>query len=106
MVLRRPCGANSLIRFTALGTSAPSARPVTRRQAPNSIGVWAWPVMNAARLAINVVTIISLRRPKRSANGASKVPPKSMPNNAQLPRVPASMAVSCHSCIRRGTTEP
>ena len=106
MVLRRPSGANSLIRLIALGTNAPKARPVTRRQAPSSKGVVACPVRKAARLASKVVRMISLRRPKRSAKGAIKVPPNSMPNNAQLPRVPASIADNCQSCINCGTTEP
>ncbi|SST07022.1 Uncharacterised protein [Acinetobacter baumannii] len=104
--LRRPAGANSLIRLIALGTSAPSARPVKKRPAPSSSGSRACPVRKAARLASRVVAITRRRRPKRSASGASRVPPKSMPNSAQLPRVPACTGLSCHSCIRRGTTEP
>lgn len=101
-----PGGANSAAIAPVVPASAPTPRPVMKRQTPKAASVsviadTAMPIENQA-----MAPIMTLRRPIRSPRVPATRAPSIMPIIAYEPSMPASFGVSAWSPIHLAESGP
>jgi hypothetical protein len=101
---RRLCGAYSDARPIAFGNAAPSPRPVTKRMATKGHSDSTSTVSSVPNPNATQDQTTTVRRPIRSASGASSIAPSMTPTRPEVSAGQSWPRTRPHSAVIVGTT--